>query len=102
MAAMLLQPRRPIGLLMLCRLALIGFVLTSGGFVVTSALGAPADYIIDTWGIEDNLPGSSVSAVTQTPDGYLWVGTYDGLARFDGLSFTTFDPGNSPALSHAR
>lgn len=99
---MLLQPRRQIWLLMLCRLALAGFALASGGFVLPCALGAPSDYIIDTWGIEDNLPGSSVSAITQTPDGYLWVGTYDGLARFDGLSFATFDPVNRPALSHAR
>lgn len=102
MAVMLLQPRRRIWLLVLCRLALAGFVLASNGFVICTALAAPSDYIIDTWGTEDNLPGSSVAAIAQTPAGYLWVGTYDGLARFDGVSFTTFDPGNTPALSHAR
>lgn len=43
-----------------------------------------------------------MTAVAQTPDGYLWVGTYNGLARFDGVNFVTFDPDNTPALAHAR
>ena len=43
-----------------------------------------------------------MTSITQTPDGYLWVGTYNGLARFDGINFVTFDPENTPALAHAR
>ena len=62
----------------------------------------PSDYLIDVWDTEDGLPNSTVTAVAQTPDGYLWVGTYDGLARFDGVRFVTFDPGNTPELRHAR
>ena len=43
------------------------------------------------WQTEDGLPDNKVMAVTQTKDGYIWVGTYSGLARFDGLRFTVFD-----------
>ena len=37
-------------------------------------------------------------ALARTPDGYLWVGTQEGLARFDGVRFTVFDSGNEPAI----
>jgi len=64
--------------------------------------GVGDDYLVDVWTSENGLPDSSVTAIAQTPDGYLWVGTYNGLARFDGVRFVTFDPANTPALSHAR
>jgi signal transduction histidine kinase/ligand-binding sensor domain-containing protein len=60
------------------------------------------EFLSDVWTSDDGLPDSSVTAIAQTPDGYLWVGTYNGLARFDGLRFVTFDPANTPALAHAR
>jgi signal transduction histidine kinase/ligand-binding sensor domain-containing protein len=69
---------------------------------VPEAVAAPADYLVDVWDTENGLPGSTVTAIAQTPDGYLWVGTYDGLARFDGVRFVTFDPANTPELSRAR
>jgi signal transduction histidine kinase/streptogramin lyase len=64
--------------------------------------GASSDYLTDVKTADDGLPDSSVTAIAQTPDGYLWIGTYNGLARFDGLRFVTFDPANTPALTHAR
>src|SRR3954468_8086997 len=60
------------------------------------------EYLTDVWTTDDGLPDSSVTAIAQTPDGYLWVGTYNGLVRFDGMRFVTFDPANTPALAHAR
>jgi signal transduction histidine kinase/ligand-binding sensor domain-containing protein len=60
------------------------------------------DFLADEWVSENGLPDSSVTAVAQTPDGYLWVGTYNGVTRFDGVRFVTFDPANTPALTHAR
>lgn len=60
------------------------------------------DFLIDVWTAEKGLRNSSVTSVAQTPDGYLWVGTYNGLARFDGVRFVTFDPENTPELLHAR
>jgi len=59
---------------------------------------APGGFIVDAWTSEDGLPQNSVIACTQTRDGYLWVGTLNGLARFDGRRFTVFDEANTPGL----
>src|SRR5271165_7238788 len=58
----------------------------------------PSQYVVDNWQIPEGLPQTSVQAIARTPDGYLWVGTQEGLARFDGVRFTTFDGGNGAAL----
>jgi transcriptional regulator with PAS, ATPase and Fis domain/ligand-binding sensor domain-containing protein len=59
-------------------------------------------YIHDVWTTENGLPQNSVTALVQTRDGYLWVGTFGGLARFDGLTFKVFDSSNSPGLKSNR
>ena len=53
------------------------------------------EYAIERYSTENGLPQSSVLAMIQTRDGYLWLGTYEGLARFDGLTFTVFDKSNT-------
>lgn len=50
------------------------------------------------WNVEDGLPQSTPRAITQTRDGYLWVGTFNGLARFDGIRFTSYTVANTPEL----
>lgn len=50
------------------------------------------------WLTENGLPQNTVQSIVQTHDGYLWVGTQEGLARFDGLNFTVFDKENTPAF----
>ena len=50
------------------------------------------------WSTEEGLPQSSVHSVLQTQDGYVWVATEGGLARFDGWSFTVFDRKTEPAF----
>lgn len=57
-----------------------------------------ADCTIDVWQVEQGLPQISVTSIAQTPDGYLWLGSFDGLARFDGVRFMVFDEANTPAL----
>src|SRR5215468_528108 len=52
---------------------------------------AISQYIRDRWASDKGFPGGSVSAITQTADGYLWIGTEKGLIRFDGLNFQLFD-----------
>jgi signal transduction histidine kinase/ligand-binding sensor domain-containing protein len=47
---------------------------------------------------EDNLPQNQISCLKQTRDGYLWAGTYFGLARFNGVEFTKFNHFNTPEL----
>ena len=61
-----------------------------------------SEYVIQNWETDAGLPQSTVNAITQTADGYLWVGTDCGLARFDGLRFTVFLPGKIPELGNGR
>lgn len=63
---------------------------------------AGAQYIVRNWGTADGLPQNTVTSIVQTRDGYLWLGTFGGLVRFDGHAFTVFDPGNTPGLVSAR
>ena len=82
----------------LCRIALVLAVIAAAFF---SAAAAP-NYFARTWQIEQGLPQNKVTAVVQTHEGYLWVGTYNGLARFDGVRFTVFDENNTPELRSRR
>jgi PAS domain S-box-containing protein len=50
-----------------------------------------SQYLHDSWGTERGLPGGSITAIAQTSDGYLWIGTDKGLVRFDGLNFHQFE-----------
>src|SRR5215831_20929033 len=59
---------------------------------------AITQYTHDAWRTEEGLPQNSVQAIAQTRDGYLWLGTQEGLVRFDGVRFTVFDSRNSPAI----
>jgi ligand-binding sensor domain-containing protein/signal transduction histidine kinase len=59
---------------------------------------AMSDYVRDRWGIAQGFPGGPVYAITQTADGYLWIGAEKGLVRFDGLNFRLFDHTNSTAI----
>jgi hypothetical protein len=61
-----------------------------------------SSYIVDVKETEDGLPQNSVIAITQTRDGYLWLGTLNGLVRFDGTRFTVFDESNTPGLNSGR
>ncbi len=63
------------------------------------AAEAPRRYDIRVWQTDEGLPQNSVTAIAQTPDGFLWVGTRGGLARFDGLRFTVVE---NEALAHLR
>lgn len=57
---------------------------------------ASPPYSVARWSAENGLPQNSIRALAQTQDGYLWIGTLNGLARFDGIRFKVFDRGNTP------
>jgi ligand-binding sensor domain-containing protein len=57
-----------------------------------------ASYNVQVWDMESGLPGNSVFALRQTPDGYLWIGTQDGLVRFDGVHFEVYTRDTVPQL----
>ena len=53
--------------------------LTPGAFAATSLPSATVAYAIDHWDTEQGLPNNEVTAIAQTRDGYLWLGTLNGL-----------------------
>lgn len=63
---------------------------------------AASPFLSTRWTTENGLPQNSVTSIVQTPDGYLWLGTFGGLGRFDGVRFTIFNTSNTPALPSNR
>jgi ligand-binding sensor domain-containing protein/signal transduction histidine kinase len=77
------------------------------GTLISPAIAGAADqsdslFIVDVWSTKEGLPQNSVISVIQTGNGYLWLGTLNGLVRFDGNHFTIFDENNTPGLSSER
>jgi ligand-binding sensor domain-containing protein/AraC-like DNA-binding protein len=72
---------------------LLAFVIIAQLFWCRSLLwgldpNKPIDlYLVDQWEMVDGLSSNTVRSITQTPDGYLWIGTSRGLVRFDGMKF---------------
>jgi len=80
---------------------LFGLVLALLSFAAPSLRGAELPmrgYFFEKYTVERGLPQNTVDALLQTRDGYLWIVTPFGLARFDGVSFKTFTSGNTPGL----
>ncbi len=73
---------------------------TRGEVTETNTAPAAPSFIVDRhWGSgEEGLPENVVMSLAQTRDGFLWTGTLNGLARFDGEQFNVFLPGNTPQL----
>jgi len=63
---------------------------------------AEVGYSVEHWTVDNGLPGRIITSLAQTPDGALWCGSPDGLARFDGDGFTMVGPDESPALRGIR
>ncbi|MBT6488883.1 MAG: hypothetical protein HOK97_03920, partial [Deltaproteobacteria bacterium] len=55
-------------------------------------------HLHDVWQIDDGLPQNGVAAIVQGQDGYLWLGTQEGLVRYDGQEFVVFDKYNTEAM----
>ena len=90
-----------------CRTRVTAQILfAAAGIAFSSAAVAegldPAREIVQyshrAWTKRDGLPQNSVEAIAQTPDGYMWFGTVEGLARFDGESFRNYNVRNTPHL----
>ncbi len=64
--------------------------------------GAQSQYGVDVWTVDQGLPQNLVRGLAQSPDGYLWIATFDGLVRFDGIRFTTFGQSNTPGITSNR
>jgi ligand-binding sensor domain-containing protein/signal transduction histidine kinase len=74
-------------ILLFCLLSALG----ASSRAVAAESGVPIrDFVVRTWGREEGLPDDSVTAILQSRDGFLWVGTGTRLVRFDGVKFTEF------------
>ena len=62
----------------------------------------PMQYLTTVWQTEQGLPQNSVNALLQDHEGYLWIGTFGGLARFDGERFRVFDLAGTPGFGSNR
>lgn len=78
-----------------CAAALAGGCLPARAVDPATPLG---ELSTQAWVLENGLPQNTVQALAQTRDGFLWVGTEAGLARFDGSGFQIFDRNTTPAL----
>ena len=66
------------------------------------AVATAVEYHLKTWTVENGLPQNVIRGIGQTPDGYLWIATLDGVARFDGVRFTVFNKSNTPGIASNR
>ncbi len=74
------------------------FIILAVVLVLRQSRADDSPFIVDSWSTADVMPQSSVVALTQTRDGYLWLGTLNGLVRFDGNSLTPFNVHNTKGL----
>ncbi len=82
-------------------LPLIFVLQTLGAQTSLDPVGEPnPDYVIRHFRMQDGLPSDQVRAVLQSDDGYLWMATQDGLARFDGEQLRVFTLANTPQLQN--
>lgn len=76
--------------------------LTPLFLMCSSAFAQSPAYQVDHWTTDNGLPQNTVTNIIQTRDGYLWLATFDGLARFDGVRFTVFNKSNTPGINSSR
>ncbi len=85
--------------LRVCALLLIEGLL-AGAYALTPGK-ALTQYSATVWTQQQGLPQDTIRAITQTTDGFLWLGTDEGLARFDGYEFAVFGKGQGQLPSNS-
>ncbi|MFQ3582663.1 MAG: two-component regulator propeller domain-containing protein [Chloracidobacterium sp.] len=99
MKGRLARPVRPIRRLLSLLVILLVSATSASALDPNKAL---TQYTRRVWTTREGLPLAAIFSIAQTRDGYLWVGTHEGLARFDGITFTVFNRRNTPALTNNR
>ena len=81
----------------LCLQFLAGLPLWAANEPVLEPIGD--DFLVKVWESDlAELPHHSFTSIAQTHEGYLWLGTFRNISRFDGERFTVYDAKNQPAL----
>lgn len=83
---------------------LILFVLMGAWHSLAHALevNKETNYLVDQWTVDSGLPINGINRLAFDETGYLWLATYDGLVRFDGMHFQTFNSSNSQGIDTNR
>lgn len=79
----------------------LGALLVALAWLSATAAQTPRpldQYTLEHWDTSGGLPHSTVQAIAQTADGYLWLGTWEGLVRYNGREMRVFDRSNTPEL----
>ncbi|MGD0445754.1 MAG: two-component regulator propeller domain-containing protein [Edaphobacter sp.] len=71
-------------------------------FIFLMVPSSRAQFRSTQWTADSGLPENIIRGIIQTPDGYLWVATLNGIARFDGVRFKVFDKSNTPGIAVNR
>ena len=82
-------------------LALVGLLSFVSCAQALDPRKAITQYIHTIWGADNGLPNGNGMVMAQTGDGYLWIGTFSGLFRFDGATITYFDQQTAPGMKQA-
>ena len=59
-------------------------------------------YTINNWTTDNGLPQNSINDIYQSEDGYIWILTFAGIAKFDGIKFTNINSSNTPGITADR
>jgi signal transduction histidine kinase/ligand-binding sensor domain-containing protein len=78
------------------------FIAFVAACVLSFARCGWAQYRSTQWTADSGLPQNSVRGIVHAADGYLWVATLDGIAKFDGLRFTVYNKSNTPGITSNR
>lgn len=87
-------------LFLLAALAFIKIYLISEAQASSGSSGGTESYFIRNWTAENGLPHNTITALLQTSDGFIWIGTPTGLVRFDGINFKTLTRWNTQVLKN--
>ncbi|PWW12142.1 diguanylate cyclase (GGDEF)-like protein [Pseudidiomarina tainanensis] len=81
--------------MLLCSLCFSAWVPISAATEIATATApstpALSSYFQELWTSRDGLPHNTINGIVQTPDGYLWLATWEGLVRFNGAEFKVYD-----------
>src|SRR5262249_11843179 len=86
---------------LVCLLALANCLPTARAFHPGDAHRSPL-YSYDVWQVEEGWVPNTVTSILQSHNGYIWMGTYQGLVRFDGVNFALFDAVHTAGLQNSR